>query len=151
VDTIIAEWILAATKTTEEMRRIAETKEIAGSMATAAHRAMCTTAQARRRSLSKETETKREAGAEAINGKIRVPAGSAATTVADKRGAMSREVRPAMAEAASAAVAAVVVASAEAAGAVAVAGAGKEQFLRGHNDTKKCDTEKRYAADEDRS
>jgi len=64
---------------------------------------------------------------------------------------MSREVRPAMAEAASAAVAAVVVASAEAAGAVAVAGAGKEQFLRGHNDTKKCDTEKRYAADEDRS
>ena len=113
---------------------------------------MCTTAQARRRSLSKGTKTKREAGAEAINGKIRVPAGSAATTVADKRGAMSRGVRPAMAEAASAAVAAAVAASAEAAGAVAeAAGAGNEQFSRGHDDIKKCDTEKRYAADEDRS
>jgi hypothetical protein len=113
---------------------------------------MYTTAQARRRSLSKGTKKKREAGAEAINGKIRVPAGSAATTVADKRGAMSREVRPAMAEAASAAVAAAVGASAEAAGAVAeAAGAGKEQFSRGHDDIKKCDTEKRYAADEDRS
>jgi hypothetical protein len=104
---------------------------------------MYTTAQARRRSLSKGTKKKREAGAEAINGKIRVPAGSAATTVADKRGAMSREVRPAMAEAASAAVAAAV--------AEAAAGAGKEQFSRGHDDIKKCDTEKRYAADEDRS
>jgi hypothetical protein len=119
---------------------------------TVARPATYTTVRERRRSLSKGTETKVEAGAaEAINGKIRVPAGSAATTVADKRGAMSREVRPAMAEAASAAVAAAVVASAEAAGAVVGAGAGKEQFSRGHNDIKKCDTEKRYAADEDRS
>jgi len=43
---------------------------------------------------------------------------------------MSREVRPATAEAASAAVAAAVGASAEAAVAVAEAGAGKEQCLR---------------------
>lgn len=62
---------------------------------------------------------------------------------------MSREVRPALVEEA---VAAAVVASAEeAAGAVAEAGTGKEQFSRGQNDMKKCDTEKRYAADEDRS
>jgi hypothetical protein len=64
-----------------------------------------------------------------INGKTRVPAGSAATTVADKRGAMNREVSRAMAEAASAAVAVVAVVLAEAAGAVAGAGAGKEQFF----------------------
>jgi hypothetical protein len=64
---------------------------------------------------------------------------------------MNREVRPAMAEAASAAVAVAAVGLAVAVGAVAGAGIGKEQFLRGHNDIKKCDTEKRYAADEDRS
>jgi len=32
-----------------------------------------------------------------------------------------------------------------------VVGAGKSSFLRGHNDMKKCDTEKRYAADEHRN
>jgi hypothetical protein len=140
-------------KTIVATRRIAETRPIAVDATTVARPATYTTVRERRRSLSKGTETKVEAGAaEAINGKIRVPAGSAATTVADKRGAMSREVRPAMAEAASAAVAAAVGASAEAAGAVAeAAGAGKEQFSRGHDDIKKCDTEKRYAADEDRS
>ena len=91
-----------------------------------AHPATCTTVRERRRNLSKGTGTKCEAGeAEGIKEKIRVPAGSAATTVADKRGAMSREVRRAMAEAASEAVAAAVV-LAEAAGAVAVAGAGKK-------------------------
>ena len=87
-----------------------------------------TTVRVRRRDRSKGTETKCEAGeAEGIKEKIRVPAGSAATTVADKRGAMSREVRRAMAEAASEAVAAAAVVLAEAAGAVAGAGAGKEQ------------------------
>jgi hypothetical protein len=56
-----------------------------------------------------------------------------------------------MAEAASAAVAAAVGASAEAAVAVAEAGAGKRQGSRQHSEIKKCYTEKRYAADEDRS
>jgi hypothetical protein len=142
----------AAIKTIVATRRIAETRPIAVDATTVARPATYTTVPERRRSLSKGTETKVEAGvAEAINGKIRVPAGSAATTVADKRGAMSREVRPATAEAASAAVAAAVGASAEAAVAVAVAGAGKRQGSREHSEIKKCDTEKRYASDEDRS
>src|SRR5579864_191853 len=115
--------------TREATRTIAETRPIGAGVRTAGHRAMCITVPGRPRSRLKATGTKCEAGAEAINGKIRVPAGSAATTVADKRGAMSREVRPAMAEVASAAVAAAVVASAEAAGAVAEAGTGKEAVL----------------------
>jgi len=69
---------------------------------------------------------------------------------------MNREVRQVMAGAV--AVAAVVLAEvagaaavAGAAVAVAGAGAGEEQCLRGHNDMKKWDTEKKYAADEDQN
>jgi hypothetical protein len=114
VDTTIAELKRAAIKT------IAGTTPIVAGVTMVARPATYTTVRERRRNLSKGTETKCEAGAAVrINGKTRVPAGSAATTVADKRGAMNREVRPAMAGAV--AVAAVVLA--EVAGAVAVAGA----------------------------
>ena len=101
---------------------------IAGSATTVAPRAMYTTARARRTSLSKGTGTRRAAGgAKATSGKIHVPAGSAATTVAEKQEDMSRGVRPAMAEAALADEVAEA-ASVEAAGEVAVAGTGKENF-----------------------
>jgi hypothetical protein len=121
VDTTIAESTRAATKKTVGMRRIA------GSATTVAPRAMYTTAQARRRSLSTETETRRAAGgAKATNGKIHVPAASAGMTGAGKRGAMSREVRPATGEADEV----VEAASAEAAVAVAAAGTDKEQFSK---------------------
>lgn len=125
MDTTIAEWTRVTTETTEGMRRIAETKEIAGSATTAAHRATCTTVRVQRRSLLKGTETRCAAGgAKAINGKIHVPAGSAAMTVVAKREATSRGVRRVGAEADS------VAGAAEAAGAaaVAVAGADREQF-----------------------
>ena len=102
-------------------------RRIAGSATTVAPRAMYTTAQAQRTSLSKGTGTRRAAGgAKATSGKIHVPAGSAATTVAEKQEDMSLGVRPAMAEAALADE--VAAASVEAAGEVAVAGTGKENF-----------------------
>jgi hypothetical protein len=113
----------AAIKTIVGMRGTAETISIGAGVTTAAHRAMYTTAQARRRNLSKGIATKCVAGAaEAIRERIPVPAGSAGMTGAGKRGAMSREVRPALAEEGAGAVAA----PAEGAGAVAVAGADKE-------------------------
>jgi hypothetical protein len=116
----------AAIKTIVATRRIAEMRPIAVDVTMVARPATYITVRERRRSLSKGTGTKCEAGeAEGIKEKIRVPAGSAATTVADKRGAMNREVRRAMAEEGAVAVAAVVLA--EAAGAVAGAVTGREQ------------------------
>ena len=110
------------------------TKPIAAGVTMVARPATYTTVRERRRNLSKGTGTKCEAGeAEGIKEKIPVPAGSAATTVADKRGAMNREVGRVMAEAASEAVAVAAVVLAEAAVAVAEAGAGKGQGSRGHN------------------
>src|SRR6266481_4690565 len=107
MDTTIAELKRAAIKTIVGMRGTAATRPIAVDVTMVARRAMCTTAREQRPSLLKGIRAKCEVGAaEAINERIPVPVGSAAMTGVGKREAMSREVRRAMAEAASVVVAA---------------------------------------------
>src|SRR5579862_2181905 len=132
---------LAAIKTIGETRRIAETTSIAADVTMAARRATYTTARERRRSPSKGTGTKCEAGvAGATSERIPVSARSAAMTVAVKREAMSREARPALAEAASA--------GGEAAS-VAVVGVAAEadadsDVLRVFQQHRECPTRRKY-------